>query len=83
MIVIKEVNTGEEIEIDLNNITIANPSEREWNVLKGKNKLETYIIKSIKEQYLNVTGQEMDKYVTSSVFKVTKYYHPKIGMVNV
>lgn len=82
MIRIKEVNTGEEIQLNLNDINIDNFREKEWNVLEGKDKLESHIIRIIKDQHLKSTGKEMDKPVTSSLVRVTKYYCPDIGFVN-
>lgn len=79
MIKLKEVNTGEEIILDLENINISNPIERQWDVLEGKKEIELFILGEISRQYKEL-GLEEPKYYWC---RITSYYSPKIGIVNV
>lgn len=77
MVVLKEVNTGEELELDLNNINIFNPMEREWDIIKdSRNEIFNYFSLAYKAQLRKVGEEEK---VPQNIKKV---YVPNIGMVN-
>jgi len=77
VILIKDVKTGEELNLDLNNINISNPVEREWNIIEdSRNEIFTYFSLAYKAQLRKVGAEEK---VPQNIKKV---YVPNIGMVN-
>lgn len=74
MVKLRDVKTGENIELDLDNINIFNPKEREWDVIEGLNEVEKYFYRLMKAQNADFSMREG---VT-----IIQCYIPEIGMVN-
>jgi len=77
MVRLKDVKTGEDVKLDLNNIDIFNPMEREWDVIQdSKNELSDYFTSEYKKTFNHVGGRNID------FLNIKKTYHPSIGTVN-
>jgi len=77
MVRLKDVNTGEEIELDLNDINIWNPIEREWDIIEdSKNEVYNYFSLEYKKQLNQLS---LEPIVPQNI---KKGYMPSIGTVN-